>query len=74
MLEYSTALSHVTAEVYGPLTNEDLVGEALATVRNQVVIATQFGFDLGPRESSWVALIVSRSPKDRAGGADAAEL
>jgi aryl-alcohol dehydrogenase-like predicted oxidoreductase len=33
-----------TAEVYGPFTNEDLVGEALATVRDQVVIATKFGF------------------------------
>lgn len=35
-----------TAEVYGPYTNEDLVGEALAPFRNQVVIATKFGFDL----------------------------
>jgi len=34
-----------TAEVYGPFTNEELVGEALAPVRNQVVIATKFGFD-----------------------------
>jgi aryl-alcohol dehydrogenase-like predicted oxidoreductase len=34
-----------TAEVYGPWTNEELVGEALAPVRNQVVIATKFGFD-----------------------------
>jgi aryl-alcohol dehydrogenase-like predicted oxidoreductase len=33
-----------TAEVYGPYTNEELVGEALAPVRNQVVIATKFGF------------------------------
>jgi aryl-alcohol dehydrogenase-like predicted oxidoreductase len=33
-----------TAEVYGPFTNEALVGEALAPVRNQVVIATKFGF------------------------------
>src|SRR5438309_3320196 len=38
-----------TAEVYGPFTNEDLVGEALAPFRGQVVIATKFGFDLsGP--------------------------
>jgi len=37
-----------TAEVYGPFTNEALVGEALAPVRRQVVIATKFGFDLGP--------------------------
>src|SRR5256714_37556 len=33
-----------TAEVYGPFTNEELVGEALASVRTQVVIATKFGF------------------------------
>lgn len=35
-----------TAEVYGPFTNEELVGAALAPVRDQVVIATKFGFDL----------------------------
>jgi aryl-alcohol dehydrogenase-like predicted oxidoreductase len=35
-----------TAEVYGPYTNEDLVGEALAPFRNQVAIATKFGFEL----------------------------
>jgi len=35
-----------TAEVYGPYTNEDLVGEALAPFREKVVIATKFGFDL----------------------------
>ena len=34
-----------TAQVYGPFTNEELVGEALAPVREQVVIATKFGFD-----------------------------
>ena len=38
-----------TAEVYGPFTNEDLVGEALAPVRDQVVIATKFGFDINPQ-------------------------
>ena len=37
-----------TAEVYGPFTNEELVGEALAPLRDRVVIATKFGFDLGP--------------------------
>jgi len=37
-----------TAEVYGPFTNEELVGEALAPVRKQVVIATKFGFRFGP--------------------------
>jgi aryl-alcohol dehydrogenase-like predicted oxidoreductase len=36
-----------TAEVYGPFTNEELVGEALEPFRNHVVIATKFGFDLG---------------------------
>ena len=35
-----------TAEVYGPFTNEELVGEALAPFRDQVVVATKFGFDL----------------------------
>src|SRR3989441_13362263 len=35
-----------TAEVYGPYTNEELVGEALAPFRKQGVIATKFGFDL----------------------------
>jgi aryl-alcohol dehydrogenase-like predicted oxidoreductase len=37
-----------TAQVYGPFTNEELVGEALAPYRGQVVIATKFGFDFGP--------------------------
>jgi len=37
-----------TAEVYGPFTNEELVGEALAPVREQVVIATKFGFKFDP--------------------------
>jgi aryl-alcohol dehydrogenase-like predicted oxidoreductase len=42
-----------TPQVYGPFTNEELVGEALEPVRDQVVIATKFGFDLfgGGRES-----------------------
>jgi aryl-alcohol dehydrogenase-like predicted oxidoreductase len=40
-----------TAEVYGPFTNETLIGEALAPVRDQVVIATKFGFNLSPDES-----------------------
>lgn len=37
-----------TAEVYGPFTNEDLLGEALAPFRGKVAIATKFGFDLSP--------------------------
>src|SRR5262245_53503289 len=37
-----------TAEVYGPFINEELVGEALAPFRSEVVIATKFGFRMGP--------------------------
>ena len=37
-----------TAEVYGPFTNEELVGEALSPFRDDVVIATKFGFDIDP--------------------------
>ena len=37
-----------TAEVYGPFTNEELLGEALEPLRDQVVIATKFGFDIDP--------------------------
>lgn len=46
-----------TAEVYGPYTNEELVGEALAPFRDQVVIATKFGFQLHPDgKPGWVGL------------------
>nr|WP_234732344.1 aldo/keto reductase [Acidocella facilis] len=45
-----------TAEVYGPFTNEELVGEALAPFRKNVVIATKFGFDLGPSGRGDVAM------------------
>jgi len=38
-----------TAEMYGPFTNEELVGEALTPFRSQVVIATKFGFKIGPK-------------------------
>jgi aryl-alcohol dehydrogenase-like predicted oxidoreductase len=38
-----------TAEAYGPFANETLVGEALAPIRDQVVIATKFGFDIHPQ-------------------------
>src|SRR5829696_1919687 len=40
-----------TAEAYGPFTNEELVGEALAPVREQVVIATKFGFESGDAQA-----------------------
>lgn len=46
-----------TAEVYGPFINEELVGEALAPFRGQVVIATKFGFNLNPDGSpGWTGL------------------
>ena len=46
-----------TAEVYGPFTNEELVGEALAPFRGKVVIATKFGFKLDPAGGSkWQGL------------------
>jgi aryl-alcohol dehydrogenase-like predicted oxidoreductase len=45
-----------TAEVYGPFTNEELVGEALAPFRGQVVIATKFGFKIDPNTSKSVGL------------------
>jgi aryl-alcohol dehydrogenase-like predicted oxidoreductase len=50
-----------TAEVYGPFTNEELVGEALAPFRRQLVIATKFGFDLsGPDHRPGAAGLNSR--------------
>ena len=46
-----------TAEVYGPFTNEELVGEALSPVRNEVVIATKFGFKLDPSgQRTWLGV------------------
>src|SRR3954451_14369791 len=42
-----------TAEAYGPFTNEQLVGEALAPFRDQVVIATKFGFGINPDGSRY---------------------
>ena len=42
-----------TAEVYGPFVNEQLVGEALEPVRDQVVIATKFGFEPRPNDVGW---------------------
>jgi aryl-alcohol dehydrogenase-like predicted oxidoreductase len=45
-----------TAEVYGPFTNEELVGEALAPLRDQVVIATKFGFKLDPNTGKQAGL------------------
>src|SRR5215472_10273846 len=45
-----------TAEVYGPFRNEELVGEALAPFRKQVVIATKFGFKLDPNTGKQAGL------------------
>src|SRR3977135_249366 len=45
-----------TAEVYGPFTNEELVGEALAPLREQVVIATKFGWKLDPNTGKQAGL------------------
>ena len=49
-----------TAEAYGPFTNEELVGEALAPFRGQVVIATKFGFKLDPAVARGLAGVDSR--------------
>jgi aryl-alcohol dehydrogenase-like predicted oxidoreductase len=51
-----------TAEVYGPFTNEELVGEALAPLRDRVVIATKFGFDtsIDPRGTKGAPALNSR--------------
>jgi aryl-alcohol dehydrogenase-like predicted oxidoreductase len=46
-----------TAEVYGPFINEELVGEALSPIRDKVVIATKFGFNLDPTgKEKWLGL------------------
>ncbi len=54
-----------TAEVYGPFTNEELVGEALAPVRDQVVIATKFGFDtsVDPRAMKGSGPVLNSRPE-----------
>ena len=45
-----------TAEVYGPFTNEEMVGEALAPFRDKVVIATKFGFNIDPETKKQAGL------------------
>ena len=49
-----------TAEIYGPYANEELVGEALAPYRGQVVIATKFGWDIDPVERKPSGRVTSR--------------
>jgi len=51
-----------TAEIYGPFTNEELVGEALAPIRDQVVIATKFGF--APDENGKLSPLILNSKPD----------
>ncbi len=51
-----------TAEVYGPFTNEELVGEALAPIRDKVVIATKFGFDFSGGDNKPGAAPVNSQP------------
>jgi len=55
-----------TAEIYGPLTNEELVGEALEPIRDQVVIATKFGFAMEPLGSEPFGGLDSRPKHIRA--------
>jgi aryl-alcohol dehydrogenase-like predicted oxidoreductase len=52
-----------TAEVYGPFTNEELVGEALAPLRSKLVIATKFGFDLSGKDNRPGAANVNSRPE-----------
>ena len=54
-----------TAEVYGPFTNEELVGEALAPVRERVVIATKFGFNIDFKTGKQAGLNSRRSISGR---------
>src|SRR5664280_358489 len=53
-----------TAEVYGPFTNEELVGEALAPFRKQLVIATKFGFDLSGSDNRPGAAVLNSRPEN----------
>ena len=62
-----------TAEVYGPFTNEELVGEGLEPFQKDVVIATKFGFDLGPGGIGWPQQPPGTDPAGRRGLAEAAE-
>ncbi|MDZ4878274.1 MAG: hypothetical protein CLLPBCKN_007709 [Chroococcidiopsis cubana SAG 39.79] len=55
-----------TAEAYGPFINEELVGEALSPIRNKVVIATKFGFDINPTTGRRTGGLNSRPDRIRA--------
>jgi hypothetical protein len=58
-----------TAEVYGPFTNEEIVGEALAPIRNQVVIATKFGFKIDPKTGKQIGMDSRPRPPNDFGAA-----
>ena len=63
-----------TAQAYGPFTNEEVVGEALAPFRGQVAIATKFGFDFDPDRAVAPAEQPARAhPRDHRGLAEAVE-
>jgi aryl-alcohol dehydrogenase-like predicted oxidoreductase len=55
-----------TAEAYGPFSNEEIVGEALAPLRSQVVIATKFGFDIDPKTGARNGGVNSRPDRIKA--------
>src|SRR5262249_1825633 len=63
-----------TAEVYGPFANEELVGEALVPVRDQVVIATKFGFKLDPKTGRSVGVDSRPEPIKEVAGASLTRL
>lgn len=52
-----------TAEIYGPFTNEELVGQALEPVRQQAVIATKFGFDVDPEKQKGAGPVLNSRPE-----------
>ena len=54
-----------TAEIYGPFTNEEMVGEALAPFRDWVVIATKFGFRIDPETGKQTGMDSSPGPDPR---------
>src|SRR5258707_7689679 len=54
-----------TAEVYGPFTNEELVGEALEPIRDQVIIATKFGWNIDPQTGERLGGVNSRPEQIR---------
>ena len=60
-----------TAEIYGPYANEELVGEALAPYRDQVVIATKFGWDIDPKERKPSGRVTSRPETHQAASSTA---